>query len=138
MVKNKREERKGENCGTEEIKVQEAEKEGTPAIVGKYRRLTLKGARIGHIVFSGILPVKGGRSQENRNHRMMAIKAHVQKVCMEEERVGNVDMWFNLVGRNVHEKQDSSDWEGCCRSCVSSSGLLTRPQVGGGGGTERD
>ena len=48
-------------------------------------------------MLSGILPVKGGTNQENRNHRMMAINAHVQKVCMEEERGGIVDMWFNYV-----------------------------------------
>ena len=43
-----------------------AEKEGTSAIVGKYRRLvkTLKEARVGQIVLSGILPVMGGRGQE--------------------------------------------------------------------------
>ena len=29
---------------------------------------------------------------------MMAIKTHVQNVCMEEE-VGFVDMWLNFVGR---------------------------------------
>ena len=36
-----------------------AEKEGTSAIVGKYRRLikTLKEARVGQIVLSGILPI---------------------------------------------------------------------------------
>ena len=37
----------------------DAEKEGTSAIVGKYRRLvkTRKEARFGQIVLSGILPV---------------------------------------------------------------------------------
>ena len=69
-------------------------------------------------MLSGILPVKGGTNQENRNHRMMAINAHVQKVCMEEERVGIVDMWFNYVGRNVYEKRGSSDCERFCSSCV--------------------
>ena len=40
------------------------EKEGTLAIIGKYRRLvkTLKEVRIGQVVLSGILPVMEGRS----------------------------------------------------------------------------
>ena len=43
-----------------------AKKEGTSAIVGKYRRLikTLKGPRVGQIVLSGILPIMGGRGEE--------------------------------------------------------------------------
>ena len=78
-----------------------AEKEGTSAIVGKYRRLvkTLKEARVGHNVLSGILPIMGGRGEEYRNCRRMAINTQVQKVCMEE-RVGFVDMWLNFVGRD--------------------------------------
>ena len=48
-------------------------------------------ARIGQIVLSGILPVMGGRSQENMNCRRMGINTQIQKVCMEEG-VGFVDM----------------------------------------------
>ena len=78
-----------------------AEKEGTSAIIGNYRRLvkTLKEARIGEIVLSGILPVMGGRVEEYRNCRRMAISTQVQKVCMEEG-VGFVDMWLSVVGRD--------------------------------------
>ena len=45
-----------------------ADKEGTSAIIGKYRRLikTLKEARVGQIVLSGILPIMGGRGEEYR------------------------------------------------------------------------
>ena len=77
-----------------------AEKEGTSSIVGKYRSLikTLKEARVGQIVLSGILPIMGGRGEEYRNCRRMAINTQVQKVCMEEG-VGFVDMWLNFVGR---------------------------------------
>ena len=73
-----------------------AEKEGTSAIVGRYRRLvkTLKEERIGQIVLSGILPVMGGRGEEYRNCRRMAINTQVQKVYMEEG-VGFVDTWLN-------------------------------------------
>ena len=77
-----------------------ADKEGTSAIIGKYRRLikTLKEAQVGQIVLSGILPIMGGRGEEYRNCRRMAINTQVQKVCMEEG-VGYVDMWLNFVGR---------------------------------------
>ena len=70
-----------------------AEKEGTSAIIGKYRRLikTLKEARIGQTVLLGILPIMGGRGVENRNYRRMATNTQVQKVCMEEG-VGFVHM----------------------------------------------
>ena len=76
-----------------------ADKEGTSAIIGKYRRLikTLKEARVGQIVLSGILPIMGGRGEEYRNCRRIGINTQVQKVCMEEG--GFVDMWLNFVGR---------------------------------------
>ena len=76
-----------------------AEKEGTSAIVGKYRRLikTLKEARVGQIVLSGILPIMGGRGDEYRNCRRMAINTQVQKVCTEEG-VGFIDV-VKLCGK---------------------------------------
>ena len=57
-----------------------ADKEGTSAIIGKYRRLikTLKEARVGQIVLSGILPIMGGRGEEYRNCRRMAINTQVE------------------------------------------------------------
>ena len=84
-----------------------AEKEGTSAIVGKYRRLirTLKEARVGQIVLTEILPIMGGRGEEYRNCRRMAINTQVQKVCMEEG-VGFVDMWLNFVGRDEFFMRD--------------------------------
>ena len=83
------------------VRTNNAEKEGTPAIVGKYRRLvkTLKDARVGQIVLSVILSVMGGRGQEYRNYRRMAINTQIQKVCMEDG-VSFVDMWLNFVGRD--------------------------------------
>ena len=72
-----------------------AEKEGTSAVVGQCRNMvsTLKEARIGQIVLLGILPVMGGRGEEYRNCRRMAIntqgiyeegsrfRTHVVKLC---------------------------------------------------------
>ena len=57
-----------------------AEKEGTLAIIGKYRRLTktLKEALVGQIV----LPIMRGRGEEYRNCRRIAINTQVQKVCI--------------------------------------------------------
>ena len=78
-----------------------AEKEGTSAIIGKYKRVikTLKEARVGQIVLSGILPIMGGRGEEYSNCRRMTINTPLQKVCMEEG-VDFVDMWLNFVGRD--------------------------------------
>ena len=57
------------------------EREGTTAIVRKYRNLvrTLKQTRVEQVILSGILPVIG------RNCRGMAINMLVEKLCREEE-----------------------------------------------------
>ena len=64
------------------VRTNYTEKEGTSAIVVKYRS-TFKEVRIGHIVFS-ILPVTRGRGVEYRTCRRMAINTQVHNVCMEE------------------------------------------------------
>ena len=51
-----------------------------------------------HIVSLCTTFVMGGRGEEYRNCRRMAINTQVQKVCMEEG-IGFVDMWLNFVGR---------------------------------------
>ena len=97
-----------------------AEKEGTSAIVGKYRRLikTLKEARVGQIVLSGILPIMGGRGEECRNCRRMAINTQVQKVCMEEG-VGFVDMWLNFS----FSQRVINEWNKLPNDCVNASSV---------------
>ena len=62
-----------------------ADNEGTTAIVKKYRNLLnkTKEARDGQIIVSGILPVFGIRSQGYRNSRRMAVKGMVQQLCGE-------------------------------------------------------
>ena len=76
------------------------EREGTTAIVRKYRQLvrTLKQTRVEQVILSGILPVMGRRGHKYRNCREMAINMFVQKLCREEE-VGFVDLWGSFVGR---------------------------------------
>ena len=76
------------------------EREGTTAIVRKYRQLvrTLKQTRVEQVIRSGILPVMGRRVHKYRNCRGMAINMLVQKLCREEE-VGFVDLWGSFVGR---------------------------------------
>ena len=76
------------------------EREGTIAIVRKYRQLvrTLKQTRVEQVILSGILLVMGRRGHKYRNCRGMAINMLVQKLCMEEE-VGFVDLWGSFVGR---------------------------------------
>ena len=77
-----------------------ADKEGTTAIVKKYRDLLkrTKQARVGQIILSGILPVIGGRNQGYRNSRRMSINRLVQQLCKEED-VGFVDLWSSFVAK---------------------------------------
>ena len=75
-------------------------KEGTTAIVEKYRNLLkkTKQARVGQIILSGILPVFGNRIQGYRNWKRMAVNGMVKRLCKEEE-VGYVDLWDSFVGK---------------------------------------
>ena len=75
------------------------DKEGTTAIVEKYRKLLkkTKQARLGQIILSGILPVCGNRIQGYRNSKRMAVNGMVERLCQEED-VGYVDMWDSFVG----------------------------------------
>ena len=63
------------------------DKEGTTAIVEKYRNLLkkTKQARAGQIILSGILPVFGNRIQGYRNSKRMAVNGMVKRLCKEEE-----------------------------------------------------
>ena len=63
------------------------EREGTTAIVRKYRQLvrTLKQTRVERVILSGILPVIGRRGHRYRNCQARAINVLVQKLCREEE-----------------------------------------------------
>ena len=74
------------------------DKEGTTAIVEKYRKLLkqTKQARLGQIILSGMLPVCGNRIQGNRNSKRMAVNGMVERLCKEED-VGYVDMWDSFV-----------------------------------------
>ena len=76
------------------------EREGTTAIVRKYRNLvrTLKQTRVEQVILSGILQVIGRRGHRYRNCRGMAINMLVEKLYREEE-VGFVDLWGSFVGR---------------------------------------
>ena len=80
-----------------------ADKEGTTAIVDKYRKLLkkTKEARVEQIILSGIQPVFGNRIDGYRNSKRMAINGMVKRLCKEED-VGYVDQ---LCGerRNVRE-----------------------------------
>ena len=77
-----------------------ADKEGTTAILEKYRNLLkkTKQARIGQIILSGILPVFGNSIQGYRNSKRMAVNGMVKQLCKEEE-VGYVDLWDSFVGK---------------------------------------
>ena len=76
------------------------DKEGTTAIVDKYRKLLkkTKEARVEQIILSGILPVFGNRIDGYRNSKRMAINGMVKRLCKEED-VGYVDLWDSFVGK---------------------------------------
>ena len=75
-----------------------ADKEGTTAIVDKYRNLLkkTKEARVGQIILSGILPVFGNRIDGYRNSKR--INGMMKRICKEED-VGYVDVWDSFVGK---------------------------------------
>ena len=77
-----------------------ADKDGTTAIVEKYRNLLkkTKQAKVGQIILSGILPVFGNRIHSYRNSKMMAVIAMVKRLCKEDEVV-YVDLWDRFVGK---------------------------------------
>ena len=84
-----------------------ADKEGTTAIVDKYRKLLkkTKEARVEQIILSGILPVFGNRLDGYRNSKRMAINRMVKRLCKEED-VGYVDLWDTFVGKEVMDGRD--------------------------------
>ena len=84
-----------------------ADKEGTTAIVEKYRNLLkkTKQAMVGQIILSGILPVFGNRIHGYRNSKRMAVNGMVKRLCKEEE-VGYVDLWDSFVGKEEMYAQD--------------------------------
>ena len=75
-----------------------ADKEGTTAIVDKYRNLLkkTKEARVGQVILSGILPVFGNRIDGCRHSKRMAINGMMKRLCKEED-VGYVDLWDSFV-----------------------------------------
>ena len=76
-----------------------ADNEGTTAIVDKYRKLLkkTKEARVEQIILSGILPVFGNRLDGYRNSKRMAINSMVKRLCKEDDG-GYVDLWDSFVG----------------------------------------
>ena len=76
-----------------------ADREGTTAILEKYRDLLkkTKQARVGQIIISGILPVFGNNIQGYRNSKRLAVNGMVKRLCKEED-VGYLDLWDSFVG----------------------------------------
>ena len=84
-----------------------ADKEGTTAIVEMYRSLPkkTKQARVGQIILSGILPVFGNRIRGYRNSKRMTVNGMVRRLCKEEE-VGYVDLSDSFVGKEEMYARD--------------------------------
>ena len=83
------------------------DKEGTTAIVEKYKNLLkkTKQARAGQIILSGILPVFGNRIDGYRNSKRMAINGMVKRLCKKED-VGYLDLWDSFVGKEEMYARD--------------------------------
>ena len=69
----------------------DVDKKGSEEVMGRYRELVreLKRVRVGQIVLSGILPVRGGYT---RNNRIISINLRLQALC-QAEGVGFLNMW---------------------------------------------
>ena len=104
------------------------EREGTAAIVSKYRNLvrTLKQTRVEQVILSGILPVIGRRGHRYRNCRGMAIN-----MLYREKEVGFVDLWGSFVGRADMYMKDGLHLSGK-RSAVFADGLSAAVDSGMG------
>ena len=89
------------------IATNNADEEGTTAIVEKYRNLMqkTKQARVGQIILSGMLPVFGNRIHGYRNSKRMAVNWMVKRLSKEEE-VGYVDLWDSFVGKEEMYARD--------------------------------
>ena len=90
-----------------------ADKEGTTAIVEKYRNLLkkTKQARVGQIILSGILPVFRNRIQLDTEIRSgWQFNGMVKRLCKEEE-VGYVDLWDSFVGKGCRFCRGTVGWQ---------------------------
>ena len=69
----------------------DVDKKGSEEVMGRYRELVreLKRVRVGQIVLSGILPVRG---EYTRNNRRISINLRLQALC-QVEGVGFLNMW---------------------------------------------
>ena len=90
-----------------------ADKEGTTAIVDKYRNLLKKTnqARVGQIILSGILTVFGNRIHGYRNSKRMAVNGMVKRFARKRKwDRPYVDLWDSFVGerRNVRKRWPAS------------------------------
>ena len=73
------------------VGMNDVDKKGSEEVMGRYRELVreLKRVRVGQIVLSGILPVRGGYT---RNNRRISINLRLQALC-QVEGVGFLNMW---------------------------------------------
>ena len=83
-----------------------ADKEGTTAIVEKYRNRMkkTKQARVGQIILSGMLSMFGNWIIEYRNSKRMAFHGLVERLCNEEE-VGYMDLWDSFCEERRHVRE---------------------------------
>ena len=106
------------------------DKEGTTAIVEKYRNLLkkTKQARFGRIILLGILPVFGNRIRGYGKSKGMAVNGMVKRLCKEDE-VGYVDVWDCFVGKEEMYVRDGLHLSGK-GAAVFAEGLSGAVSIG--------
>ena len=83
------------------------DKEGTTAIVDKYRKLLkkTKEARVEQIILSGILLVFGNRIDGYRNSKRMAINGMVKRLCKDRGGRGIRRSVGQLCGESTNVRE---------------------------------
>ena len=110
----------------------DVDKKGSEEVMGRYRELVreLKRVRVGQIVLSGILPVRGGYT---RNNRRISINLRLQALC-QAEGVGFLNMWehfeqgdglFSKDGLHLNKRGAAVLGKGFLRALGDGIGQLT-------------
>ena len=107
----------------------DVDKKGSEEVMGRYRELVreLKRVRVGQIVLSGILPVRGGYT---RNNRRISINLRLQALC-QVEGVGFLNMWehfdvlFSKDGLHLNKRGAAVLGKGFLRALGDGIGQLS-------------
>ena len=114
----------------------DVDKKGSKEVLGRYRVLVreLKRVWVGQIELSGILPVRGGYT---RNNRIISINFRLQALC-QEVGIGFLNMWehfeqgdrlFSKYGLHLNERGEAVLGKGFLRALGDGIGKFRREGV---------